>query len=112
MAFMRSPVRSRSGPPSFAHKCTRRMPTVAANPWSLDVTITFADEAHAVAFESYLKSGLFALGRQTDDLSCAAARRRHNHRLLRIDKAIAIELVVAISLAFDQGYRAQGAKRL
>src|SRR5687768_11736013 len=26
MAFTRSPVRSRSGPPSFAHKCTRRMP--------------------------------------------------------------------------------------
>src|SRR6185436_9125568 len=26
MAFMRSPVRSRSGPPSFAHECRRRMP--------------------------------------------------------------------------------------
>jgi hypothetical protein len=26
MAFRRSPVRSRSGPPSFAHECRRRMP--------------------------------------------------------------------------------------
>ena len=26
MALMRSPVRSRSGPPSFAHECRRRMP--------------------------------------------------------------------------------------
>ena len=31
MAFMRSPVRSRSGPPSFAHDCGRRMPTVASH---------------------------------------------------------------------------------
>ena len=32
MAFMRSPVRSRSGPPSFALDCRRRLPTVAARP--------------------------------------------------------------------------------
>src|SRR5688500_2314969 len=29
MAFRRSPVRSRSGPPSFAHECRRRLPAVA-----------------------------------------------------------------------------------
>ena len=29
MAFRRSPVRSRSGPPTFAHDCRRRLPTIA-----------------------------------------------------------------------------------
>ncbi|SRR5258708_2696369 len=29
MAFRRSPVRSRSGPPTFAHECRRRLPAGA-----------------------------------------------------------------------------------
>src|SRR6266508_1060 len=29
MAFRRSPVRSRSGPPTFAHECRRRLPAIA-----------------------------------------------------------------------------------
>jgi hypothetical protein len=30
---------------------------MASRPWRLDVVVTFADEARAMAFEQYLKSG-------------------------------------------------------
>ena len=77
MAFMRSPVRSRSGPPSFAnpkadyyiglthdararladHNPGRRPHTARYRPWYLHVTIELPDEQRAIQFEQYLKSG-------------------------------------------------------
>ena len=40
-----------------AHNDGRCRPTASGRPWRLDVVIEFADEALALAFERYLKSG-------------------------------------------------------
>ena len=49
-----------------AHNAGRVPHTARYRPWVLDVVVQFADEARAVAFEKYLKSG-----------SGAAFARRH-----------------------------------
>jgi putative endonuclease len=40
-----------------AHNAGRCRHTASGRPWHVDVIVTFADEARAVAFERYLKSG-------------------------------------------------------
>jgi putative endonuclease len=40
-----------------AHNAGRCPHTVSGRPWTVDVVVEFADEARAVAFERYLKSG-------------------------------------------------------
>lgn len=40
-----------------AHNAGRCDHTAAGRPWRVDVLVKFADEARAVAFERYLKSG-------------------------------------------------------
>lgn len=40
-----------------AHNGGRCRPTASGRPWHVDVIVKFADEARAVAFERYLKSG-------------------------------------------------------
>lgn len=40
-----------------AHNAGRCHHTAAKRPWRVDVLVKFADEARAVAFERYLKSG-------------------------------------------------------
>ena len=40
-----------------AHNEGRNRHTAKCRPWSVDVTIEFADERRAAAFEQYLKSG-------------------------------------------------------
>jgi putative endonuclease len=40
-----------------AHNAGRCAHTAKYRPWVADVIVTFADEARAVAFEKYLKSG-------------------------------------------------------
>jgi putative endonuclease len=52
MAFMRSPVRSRSGPPSFARECRRRMPTIARS-----VTVGLHRPSASFRWQAILRSG-------------------------------------------------------
>jgi putative endonuclease len=40
-----------------AHNAGRCAHTAKYRPWAVDVIVKFADEARAVAFEKYLKSG-------------------------------------------------------
>lgn len=40
-----------------AHNANRSSHTANGCPWELDVVIAFSDEARALAFERYLKSG-------------------------------------------------------
>jgi predicted GIY-YIG superfamily endonuclease len=40
-----------------AHNAGRCTHTARFTPWQVDVTIEFADERRAIAFEKYLKSG-------------------------------------------------------
>ena len=40
-----------------AHNAGRCRHTASGRPWHVDVIVKFADEARAVAFEHYLKSG-------------------------------------------------------
>jgi putative endonuclease len=63
-------LKNRSNPPSYytgltsnlrerldAHNAGRCRYTRSGRPWHVDVIVKFADEARAVAFERYLKSG-------------------------------------------------------
>lgn len=63
-------LRSERNPPSYytgltsnlrerlaAHNAGRCRHTAAGRPWRVDVMVKFADEARALAFERYLKSG-------------------------------------------------------
>jgi putative endonuclease len=40
-----------------AHNAGHCRHTASGRPWDVDVVVTFVDEARAVAFERYLKSG-------------------------------------------------------
>jgi putative endonuclease len=40
-----------------AHNSGQCPHTASGKPWTVDVTVEFADELRAVAFEQYLKSG-------------------------------------------------------
>ncbi len=50
-------VTSNVGVRVAAHNARASLHTASGRPWTLDVVIEFADEARAVRFERYLKSG-------------------------------------------------------
>ena len=50
-------VTADAGPRLAAHNAGRCPHTARGGPWQLDVTIEFADERRALAFDRYLKSG-------------------------------------------------------
>ena len=60
-----------------AHNAGRCRHTATGRPWALDIAIEFADEARAIAFESYLKSG-----------SGFAFPKRHLRRAARTELAV------------------------
>jgi hypothetical protein len=83
MAFTRSPVRSRSGPPSFAHDCRRRMPrrSVAVRHGGGAVASERASARQAIRHPSFC-SAVIPRDRREHRGSCTPSLPLRSQRLL------------------------------